>query len=277
MASSSVSARYARDAGSSSELPPPINVRYFYTSPLAIDDPLSPVPPPISASGPAYKQAPRPFSTFDNAALEKSWLGVRGKITRQFEDAKNSRQRSREGTLSSGSQLPGANLAALRRPQQLDRRPGSFTESPMDSPRIQPRKIPIPDSVRERNRRSTDSRNGTGSTSSSFRVLDPADASFQAADSLALTGNPFIRAPSRTDAKAEQDRSRSASIRAGVRPTVPAIDSYNWGEDQFLSVESPSRNPSLSREPGTVKPEGPKTKVAVGVSRLHNVVFPEFQ
>lgn len=271
MASSSMSGHYARDASHLSD-PPPIKIRYFYTSPLAIDDPLSPIPPPAPASGSTYKHPPRPFSTFDTAALEKSWLRVRDKTIRLAENVKSERQRSREGTVNAGSAL-----AALRRPQALDRRPQSFTDSPSNSPQVQPRKIPLAEGVREQHRRSGESRSGSGSVASSLRILDPADASFQAADSIAITGNPFIRAPSRSDPKnIEQNRSRSVSIRQS-RPTAPAIDSYNWGEDQFLPAETLSRNQSRSRDPVSTRPEGPSAKVAVGVSRLHNVVLPDLQ
>src|ERR1700760_1971636 len=77
--------QYARDPSDfSSRSPPPIAARFFYTSLLAIDDPLSPIPPPNTlvanptTGGFYYKtQPPRPFSSFDNDALEKEWDRVR--------------------------------------------------------------------------------------------------------------------------------------------------------------------------------------------------------
>ena len=54
---------------------PPLRTQFFYSSPLPIDDPLTPVPPP-SGDGSSTKHPPRPFSTFDNNALEEAWLGL---------------------------------------------------------------------------------------------------------------------------------------------------------------------------------------------------------
>lgn len=54
--------------------PPKIRAQFFYSSALPIDDPLSRVPPPTnsSATTPA-RVPPRPFSVFDNTALEAAW------------------------------------------------------------------------------------------------------------------------------------------------------------------------------------------------------------
>lgn len=54
---------------------PPLKTQFFYSSPLPIDDPLTPVPAP-SGDGSSTKHPPRPFSTFDNNALEEAWLGL---------------------------------------------------------------------------------------------------------------------------------------------------------------------------------------------------------
>ncbi len=54
---------------------PPLKTQFFYSSPLPIDDPLTPVPPP-SGDVTKVKHPPRPFSTYDNNALEEAWLGL---------------------------------------------------------------------------------------------------------------------------------------------------------------------------------------------------------
>ncbi|KAH8601294.1 DDHD domain-containing protein [Bisporella sp. PMI_857] len=51
---------------------PSMKAQFFYTSPLPIDDPLSAVPP--ASSSETTKHPPRPFSAFDNNALEEAWL-----------------------------------------------------------------------------------------------------------------------------------------------------------------------------------------------------------
>ena len=60
-----------------SEVAPKLKAHFFYNSALPIDDPLSPVPPPItgSSSG-ASNVPPRPFSAYNNAALEEAWQGL---------------------------------------------------------------------------------------------------------------------------------------------------------------------------------------------------------
>lgn len=65
---------FTRRASELSVAPPKIRAHFFYSSALPIDDPLSPVPPPSASSstGPS-KVPPRPFSNFDNTALEEAW------------------------------------------------------------------------------------------------------------------------------------------------------------------------------------------------------------
>lgn len=65
---------------------PPLKTQFFYSSPLPIDDPLTPVPPP-SGDVRTAKHPPRPFSTYDNNALEEAWLGL------SSEKAKNSHRK----------------------------------------------------------------------------------------------------------------------------------------------------------------------------------------
>lgn len=65
---------FTRRASEVSADPPKIRAHFFYSSNLPIDDPLSPVPPlsTSSSTGPS-KVPPRPFSIFDNTALEEAW------------------------------------------------------------------------------------------------------------------------------------------------------------------------------------------------------------
>ena len=55
--------------------PPPITPWWFYTSPLPLDDPLSPLPITTSATS-STRHPPRPFSLYDTRALEKTYQGL---------------------------------------------------------------------------------------------------------------------------------------------------------------------------------------------------------
>ena len=62
-----------------SGISPKIRAHFFYSSALPIDDPLSPLPTPSTTYQSGHsKVQPRPFSAYDNAALEKAWQGVYG-------------------------------------------------------------------------------------------------------------------------------------------------------------------------------------------------------
>jgi hypothetical protein len=268
------SLRFARIPDESHAIPPPISVRYFYSSPLAIDDPLAPLPPPSSTTTATFKHPPRPFSNFDNAALEKAWLDVRQRTIKHAEEHKSEKRRSRSGTAGSSNILlaGGPSLAALRKPATLGRNKSHGPDSPSASPLIKPRSIPPGDENTARRRSGTVS--GEASVAGSYRGgTDTGEGSLPTVEPSSITGNPFIRAPARAEGRNADPGSRSTSVRPSARP----LDSYNWGEDTFLPPDTP-RDKSIARESDAPKPPTvPAAKVAVGVSRLHNVTFPEFQ
>ena len=57
-------------------IPPPVRARFFYTSTLPIDDPLSPLAPIDSKN---TQPPPKPFSAQDSAALEEAWQALEKK------------------------------------------------------------------------------------------------------------------------------------------------------------------------------------------------------
>ena len=70
---------FTRRASGISDEPPKIRAHFFYSSALPIDDPLSPLPPPSTSYQSGHsKVQPRPFSAYDNAALEEAWQGLCG-------------------------------------------------------------------------------------------------------------------------------------------------------------------------------------------------------
>ena len=73
---------FIRRASAVSNLPPKITARFFYSSALPIDDPLSPLPSPSTNPSPS-KVPPRPFSNHDNAALEEAWQDLNEEISKE--------------------------------------------------------------------------------------------------------------------------------------------------------------------------------------------------
>ena len=74
---------FIRRASAVSDLPPKITTRFFYSSALPIDDPLSPLPPPSTNPSPS-KVPLRPFSNHDNAALEEAWQDLKKGISKEY-------------------------------------------------------------------------------------------------------------------------------------------------------------------------------------------------
>lgn len=255
--------QYIREVLHSTEAPAEIPVRYFYTSPLAIDDPLSPVPPPPTGTTAAKKHQPRPFSAYDNNAVNKAWLGLRKKILVHNEELGEKKDGLDAGTPTNPA------VARLKR-----RRAGS---APRESSSSHGRDIPLGRSNSNgqysrsaelfSSRRASSSGGSQGATLvQSMKALDPTQAS--PTTSHITTGTPFIRAPSRTNVARAW---KPALGEGGSRPTIHEADSYTWDDDMEPALSSgkdkgPARRPS--------KPEvGPSAKVPVGVSRLHHVVM----
>lgn len=256
--------------------PPPVAVRYFYTSPLAIDDPLSPLPPASSAGSTSSKVPPRPFSAFDNAALDKAWNDVRRKRLKLGESSKQEKRLSRELELKNQDVRRGSitNYSAAEAKRRSIA--GSVSSNMMapPSPRHRPQRMPSNDllNTQARSRAGTlDQKGSEGSKPSSLRGGDA--SSFSGVDTSTVTGNPFIRAPSKKDI-GSSSRSRSTS----VRPATQKLDSYDWDDGVQASAAAPPRDESNKRaEPVKTKALGPMEKVPVGVSRLHEVIVPELQ
>ncbi|KAK4618409.1 putative phospholipase [Fulvia fulva] len=223
------------------EAPPPINARFFYRSDLPIDDPLSPLPPPATTSDSAWvKQPPKPFSQYDNTALDKAWHELRRKILRWNEergekdksDSKESsrvRQRSgsstsRSGRRGSGSKDPvGRSKLSKLAASGLNQveSPAAEDETPAE----------VPDTAAEL----------------------PAEHS--------TTGKPFTRLPSR----------HASSANTPIRPRPKQHDTYKWDDSTHLRDHSSAPDKRKEVEPS------PKDKVAVGLSRLHQVELPDLQ
>ncbi|KAF1930678.1 uncharacterized protein M421DRAFT_418156 [Didymella exigua CBS 183.55] len=256
--------QYIRAVLHPTEAPTEISVRYFYTSPLAIDDPLSPIPPPVTgAAAAAKKQLPRPFSLYDNNAVNTAWLGLRKKILQHNEELGEKKDGLELGTPANPA------VARLKR-----RRAGS---APREGKSPTGRDIPLgrSNSSGQYSRsaelfsgaRASSSGSSQGATlGQSMKALDPSSASPTSGSTT--TGTPFIRAPSRTNvAKAW----KPASMEGGSRPTIHEVDSYRW-DDEMEPAPSSGKDKGPARSPS--KPRaGPSVQVPVGVSRLHHVAM----
>lgn len=224
------------------EAPPAIAARFFYSSTLTIDDRLSPLPPPATTTSAPVRRPPHPFSEYDNAALDKVWLDLRGRILRYSEERgekdrtatlddvkKQHKGKGKKDNLMVGmaGRKPSKSQAETENSSDLDMNVGSS-----DGPAL-PADVEIPDT----------------------------------------TGNPFVRAPSRNKVTGVV----SSASRDSSRNTRPAphhmVDSYTW-EDRtgLLALDHGQES-----KPVATKTPGPSAKVAVGVSRLHHVAMPDLQ
>jgi len=276
----SISNKYVRDVIHAVEPPPPIAVRFFYSSPLAIDDPLAPIPPPVTGAASTPRRPPRPFSALDNVALDRAWLDVRRQLLKLGEQGRGEKSISKTGTSSSYPSTPQLRPSRTARRNIYD--PESKRRSLVgqdagdllsESPRRQPRTSQVIHEPIGAKRDSLDSTGGDEGLSAFPHVLDPTDAAFSV-DSPSTTGRPFTRLPSRTDVRSS-DRARPRSTSSRSRP--PANDSSNWGDDLSLSGGTPERDQSIQRPTTRSKPLPPHAQVPVGVSRLHNVIIPDLQ
>jgi len=270
----SIPNRYVRDVLHAQERPPPIAVRYFYTSPFAIDDPLSPLPPSLASSPSAPKRPPQPFSAFDNKELDKTWLDVRKKLLKLGEQGRGEKSRTRASTITSTPGTPRLRPTgtARRNIYDPDSKRRSVVGQDGEIVSESPRKALINEELRNK-RKSAELSGGENGLSRSFPGFDPSELSFPV-DEPATTGRPFTRLPSRTDTRStESSRPRSASN----RPHPRANDSYNWGDDEPPAAANSERNRSKQRTLATFTPSPHHVKVPVGVSRLHSVIIPDLQ
>ena len=260
--------RYIREILHHTETPPEIEARFFYTSPLAIDDPLSPLPPLTSGHTTATNKPPRPFSEYDNTALDKAWRELRNQILKYNEErgekskVVNTTETSGQDEIQEGK---GKQISVPRggRLDSVIRLRGKSVDAVGERAVYRTRDGGEPSSFDERK---SGKRNFTGGAQTSMEFLDP---SILPPDPAAnsTTGTPFIRAPSRRDVTSG---ARSRGNSSAVRPEPHALDSYEW-DDTAPYLDNSPRLPPAARP----TPKGPSAKVPVGVSRLHNVVMPD--
>lgn len=252
---SSAMNQYIRQVLHHHEAPPAAKARFFYTSTLPIDDPLSPLPPPATTGSAPTKLPPRPFSEYDNDALDEAWHELRSKIWKYQEERGEKANTEELKTLGKGKGRKDA-LIAGRPPSRSDasgrsrnKNAAAALASPQDGKRS------TSADYRRHVKSSLDALNGPALTAD----IDASDT----------TGHPFIRAPSRRNV-AQASKERESSL---PRPPTTRPDSYNWGDRTGMLGLDSFKEP----EPEVRQTKGPSAKVPVGISRLHNVVMPDLQ
>jgi hypothetical protein len=209
--------QYIRQILHHSEAPPPVKARFFYTSPLTIDDPLSPLPPSAQTAQTTYaKLPPRPFSEFDNTALDKAWHDLRQKLLRYNEvrgekqkpadPQPTTRQEKGKNVELSLSTSPSAHLST----SPSARRPASTSDASTRSHRL-------------------------------ADIYEP-PAVPPEAETHDTTGTPFIRAPS-------MKRVKQISSRPQTRPR----DSYQWDDPPVEVTKQPPPKPRADPEAPSAK------------------------
>ena len=246
------------------ERPPSVAVRYFYTSPLVLDDPLSPVPP-LASTTTAPRLPPHPLSDYDNASVDRAWNELRSSIKKYHEDLdKRAKRKPKEGTphSSPGLRPRGSSRVAVS-PRERSASKRSSQISDAISQESSPRAIEQP------SRRATVSSGEArhvvyideAERLTNMRPSSTLEPNFDIGESIqGTTGTPFVRAPARKKA--------SPSLR-GTR-------------DGSGTATPDSRHPSMSRRASLTGESAkslhaippPTAVVPVGVSRLHQVAMP---
>lgn len=268
--------RYIREVLHAQEAPPPITIRYFYTSPLAIDDPLSPLPPPASSSSTTYKQPPRPFSEYDNQALDQAWLDLRRKILKLDEvrgekgKASGLKRSSSSSDRTNPRDIGGKGKSSSRETSAIAIKSrnlaGSVPRSPQpwsDSVIVQDFAGPSSFSGQsDRGAQAGSNPSSLGDVAKTLKTNEVTDALFEG-EKTTTTGTPFIRAPSRKNLAATK-----------LRPGPSHLDSYAWDDEEAHPPRASSKDPR-GRERSNSETTRPTARVPVGVSRLHEVVMDE--
>jgi hypothetical protein len=248
MASQQAVNQYTRQVLHHAEPPPPVNARFFYTSPVPIDDPLSPLPPPANATNVPARLAPKPFSQQDNVVLEKAWLDLRKKILKyQEQRGEKSAHKVEERTRKSSQDSREGKKPSVAKPSTPRSKFPRTSLSQVDtSPDVET---------------SLNAFEGPSSVPEVSQLTENT-----------TTGTPFIRAPSRKNLHDTVGHDGSpTNVDHPGRPRIRQNDTYQWDDPTHLLERSPP--PSTERKEET----GPVGKVPVGASRLHQVAMPDLK
>jgi pimeloyl-ACP methyl ester carboxylesterase len=243
--------QYMRQVLHHTDPPPPVEARFFYAAGgILIDDPLSPLPPPIATGAAGSRLPPKPFSEYDSTALDKAWHALRKKLLKYTEERGEKESTELGGQDRTGSQKRQEG----KRVSQSDSRPSTPIRKPG---RLAATSLSQYDG-------SSDQESGT-------EAFDgPSSFGVETSTAPTVTGTPFIRAPLRRKLQVSSADERRAGRDRAARPKPHTHDTYEWDDVSHLVEHSPVPMP---RKSGS----GPTDKVAVGISRLHQVEMPNLK
>jgi len=255
---------------------PHIQIRYFYASPLAIDDPLSAVPPPALSTSTPIRHAPRPFSKYDNNLLNEAW----DKGRRERNVTRSREKLARRDTADEAARRDSAaeffptehagrvpqissiehRFRSLRVPKSQELRAGGSRQNSLSSSADKPSdKQRASNIVWQNVYGDSIQRSGTVDSPESHSYREDGSLLDLDGDTGGITGTPFIRAPARSKLHPFK---RFEGADAVSRRSSQGSQS---GED--TATDDPDRSKPQAGEPFAT--------VAVGVSRLHQVLLPQ--
>ncbi|RFU31412.1 hypothetical protein B7463_g4954, partial [Scytalidium lignicola] len=268
---------------------PELKAHFFYSSPLSIDDPLSAIPSPVAFDGKPTRHPPRPFSPYDNIALEKVWLNFADRSCKRHRKQTSRKSSTSHRNVSSsdpigtdstsGGESPGNTITSKTSTgrfgeqaeprEDLDGSPKETQE--LETPWFKTDKTlrtEQGDEARNNNSYIFDGSAGSAEqgTIRSLNQNPPYSKNINPSSGLQIneagtTGLPFLRAPSRT------------SVPLSTSLSSHTADEY---EDQSAAGYQRDLNnkQDSSTSPSSVWPEMVAADVPVGVSRLHHVELP---
>ncbi|KAI9886154.1 MAG: hypothetical protein M1823_002057 [Watsoniomyces obsoletus] len=286
------SCRLAYDGPSgtlSPDAPPPMRAQFFYQSSLAIDDPLSPIPPPTGTTSTVIKYPLRPFAVRDNAALEEVWQGLNEKDEVFDQTTKASAQQnvqsddkeraSSSSTRNENYSLRWANNAAKSGVSNEELRGGNRQEA-----QKRPQSANIDATERDIQIKHSQNIKVESGVQHPIKSHTTGAAALSYPPSKRLlaekttSGTPFIRAPSQRRLRSGEHRKGDDENTADDDDEGSNIPSPSGGRESVPdSRQETSRNFTTrdsSKEPVSEK-HSENIHIPVGISRLHYVELPD--
>ena len=228
------------------DFPPPMRVRFFYTSTLPIDDPLSPLAPTDSNN---TQPPPKPFSAKDSAALEEAWQALNKRKTSDKAKATTA-QSGHHAELFRFPKFKGGNQKTQKEPPVSTKETSPESPSQEDHDRLLGRR----DAEKQPDR----SMNDTHTTNKSTAAQIESDLR-----------NVFARkGPSPSDTKKEQVREDTAEILESPL-TASALGDSDERHTQPAAEEQSSRPTSAVYEGSAGNDVGKKTKSAEVIEKQY--------